>query len=125
MKVQHLVVIFLFISSVFLAAASAGQAARLKLAGDLLDAMQMSKTVEDQFAITQHMQKGLMSQMATQMGMPADALLGLEPMQQEIAQVLAHDLSWESIKTQYTEIYASTFSERELRGLIAFYQSPP
>jgi hypothetical protein len=124
MNVRRIVPWLLMASAFVPVVASAGQAARLRLAARLLDAMQMSKTVEDQFAMIRDMQKGMMTQMVTQMGMPPDALSGVEAVQEEVAQVVAHDLSWEAAKASYTEIYASTFSESELKGLIAFYHSP-
>jgi len=65
----------------------------------------------DQFAMMRDMQKGMMTQMIAQMGKPPDALSGVEAMQEEVTQVVAHDLSWEATKASYTGIYASTFSE--------------
>jgi len=60
----------------------------------------------------------------------------LSPAQREAAQshadeftrrmrpILAEELGWERLKALYSDIYREAFSQEEVDGLIAFYQSP-
>ena len=38
--------------------------------------------------------------------------------------IMKEELSWESLKPMYIEIYRDSFTQEEIDGLIAFYQSP-
>jgi uncharacterized protein len=104
--------------------ASAGDETQLALAGKLLEAMQMQKTIEDQYAIMRHMQAGVAGEMTEEFGVPPDVAKTIEPLQEEIADLLERELSWEATKSEYAQIYASTFTADEMAGLIAFYESP-
>ena len=42
----------------------------------------------------------------------------------KISKLLQEELSWEQMKSLYTQIYQESFTEEEINGLIAFYQSP-
>jgi uncharacterized protein len=95
-----------------------------KLAVQLLEAMQMKKSIEDQYAIMRHMQIGMMGKFAEEMGVSSEVAKSMEPMQEEMIDLLEHELSWEATKAEYAEIYASTFTAEEIAGLITFYQSP-
>jgi hypothetical protein len=47
-----------------------------------------------------------------------------EAMQQKMMALIAERLSWEKAKPAYIKIYADTFTEGEIDGILAFYKSP-
>ena len=47
----------------------------------------------------------------------------MEPFKGVMLEFFSKYLSWESLKTEYVDIYVSEFSEKELRDMIAFYET--
>ena len=47
----------------------------------------------------------------------------LEPYEDALRAFMQKYMSWESLKDDYTRIYAEAFSEQELRQMIAFYRT--
>jgi hypothetical protein len=41
-----------------------------------------------------------------------------------MAAILKEELSWDKVKDQYVQAYREMFSQEEIDGLIAFYQTP-
>jgi hypothetical protein len=48
----------------------------------------------------------------------------LDAVPKQFVKVMQEELSWESLKPTYIEIYQDTFDQEEIDGLVAFYQSP-
>jgi hypothetical protein len=42
----------------------------------------------------------------------------------EMMEVIMKEMSWDKLKDDYISIYADTFTEKELLGIITFYESP-
>ena len=42
----------------------------------------------------------------------------------KVHRIVAQAASWEKLEPQFTDIYATVYSEQEVDGLIAFYKSP-
>lgn len=42
----------------------------------------------------------------------------------KLVQVLREELSWDKLRPVYVQIYQETFTQEEIDGLIAFYNSP-
>jgi hypothetical protein len=68
-----------------------------------------------QAMVTAQMAKGDLSPEQRQQG---------EQMEQKMMALIADRLSWEKAKPAYIRIYAETFSESEVDGILAFYKSP-
>lgn len=47
-----------------------------------------------------------------------------QQMQQKILQLLQNTLSWEKMKPMLVKIYAETFTDQEIDGILDFYRSP-
>ena len=58
------------------------------------------------------------------MAMSAEERSRAREIQDRIQTLVARVLSWEKIKPQYVTLYAETFTEEELDGMLAFYRSP-
>jgi len=47
-----------------------------------------------------------------------------EDLQVKLGEILTSVLSWEKLKPIYVKLYADTYTEQEMDGIIAFYKSP-
>jgi hypothetical protein len=54
----------------------------------------------------------------------ADEQAVLDKQQAKMAAILKEELSWDKVKDQYVQAYREMFSQEEIDGLIAFYQTP-
>ena len=93
--------------------------------------MNMKENVEASFAMIKKMIPMQIQQMKqTMVGQSADAEKAksidkmMEKTVSKVMDMLAGELSWEKTKADYVALYAETFSEDELKGLITFYRSP-
>jgi len=55
---------------------------------------------------------------------PAKDRQAQEEMQQKMMKMIAGRLSWERAKPAFIQIYAETFTESDIDGILAFYKSP-
>lgn len=93
---------------------------RATLAEELLTLMDIQENIEKSFAAVKRMQ---MAQFQS-MDMPDEGRENVISYQQKIMDFLSQEMSWDKLKTDYISIYAETFSEEEIQGLIDFYKSP-
>ena len=42
----------------------------------------------------------------------------------QLMDLIAKEMSWDNLKDDYISIYAETFTEEELKGIIKFYKTP-
>jgi hypothetical protein len=94
------------------------------LANRLLLAMNIDEQMGKQYAMMREMQMSRMQQMMGKMGNDPEVTACLKSIHEEIHDLLAKELSWESSKDELVAIYASIFSTQELRGLVEFYEGP-
>lgn len=57
------------------------------------------------------------------MGAPDDLRPILKRYTDRLFSVMEESLSWQVLKEDYVAIYAQTFTEDELKGMLAFYKS--
>ena len=98
----------------------AGVAERKKLSEELLLLMKFDRNVEQGFAAARQMQMAQLKSM-TLSTFDAEASAGIRAKTMDYLQA---NLSWEKLKDEYVASCAETFSEDELKGLIAFYKTP-
>lgn len=114
---------------------NAKDAARRALAEELLNEMDMKGTLETTFAMVRKMMPSQMKTMRQAMEkdekLSAEAAANADAMRAKMEKVtakaideMAQEMSWEKLKDDYIAIYAETYTEEELRGLVAFYSSP-
>jgi len=48
----------------------------------------------------------------------------LDTVPQRFAALMRTEMSWDKLKPQYVQLYAETFDQQEVDGLIAFYSTP-
>jgi hypothetical protein len=56
--------------------------------------------------------------------MPAASALSAQEMQSKIMDAVYSQLTWESLKPDFIQIYAEVFTEKEIKDLTAFYGTP-
>jgi hypothetical protein len=69
------------------------------------------------------MQAMVTAQMA-KTDLPSDARQRAEEMAAKVMALVADRMSWEKAKPAYVRMYAETFSESDIDGILAFYKSP-
>jgi len=76
-----------------------------------------------QVQVDQAMKTG-MAQAFKGQNMDADAQKTAEEMGKKLSADIRQDLSWENLKPVYIQVYSETFTQEEIDGLVAFYESP-
>jgi hypothetical protein len=105
------------------ATAAAQDDERPKLAVQIMELMEWRKQVGSTFEALTKAQIEAATSMVRQSGRAADVeRIGV--MQRELNEVLVTELDWDGMSRETAQIYASVYSEEELRGILAFYQSP-
>ena len=93
-------------------------------AEELLIVMEVPASVEKTFTMLKEMLPAQMAGMKEATGqedVPAEATSRTNKM----LDMMAEELSWDKMKEDYITVYAETFTEEEMEGIIAFYKSPP
>jgi uncharacterized protein len=119
-KIIGLIVVGLVLS---VGVANAQEASKRAMAEELLNLMNMQENIEKSFAMMKQMipaQMEKMKQTTGQTNMPSNVASQTDKMMD----MLAAELSWNKMKDNYIILYAETFTEDEMKGIIAFYKSP-
>ena len=96
---------------------------RRQLAEELLNLMNVREATEKTFAIIKQSMSDQTKKMREAMGQtnkPAASPTNFDKMMD----MITRELSWDNMKEDYIALYANTFTEEELQGIIAFYKSP-
>jgi hypothetical protein len=118
--------ILLSVLGIWLATMCAGAqetSSKRALAEELLTLMNTQENIEKTFAMVKQMmpaQMEKMKQATGQTNMPANA----SAQAGKVMETMLQELSWDKMKEDYITLYADTFTEEELKGIIAFYKSP-
>ena len=110
----------------------AQDAARRALAEELLNEMHMKENIEKTLAMIKKIMPAQMKAFEPKAGKEgkenqpssgtklSDRTKAMNKVMDEVAQ----EMSWEKMKDDYISLYAETFTEEELKGIIAFLKSP-
>ncbi len=93
------------------------------LSEKLLNLMKMQETITSSFAAVKQMLPGQMEKMRQTMG-PTSKPSPTPEQTGKLMDMISQELSWDKLKEGYIALYAETFTADELKGLIAFYESP-
>ena len=77
-------------------------------------------------ATIDQMYSQMKSTMASQLpaNSTSDQRANAQQMMEKVMDLVKSRLTWEKMRPQYIKIYSDTFSEEEIDGLLAFYQTP-
>jgi hypothetical protein len=102
---------------------TAQESQRRALAEELLTVMKMQDAIEKSFDVAKQMIPAQMEKMAQEAGdtaAPAD----MQGLTGRMMDMIAEEFSWNKLKADYIALYAETFTEQELKDMVAFYKSP-
>ena len=102
---------------------SAAWADEASKAAKIEEILQISKTSQGLQQIVEQMRNMQMAQVA-KMKLPPAEQARSEEIQKKIMDLVAGRLSWDRMKPLLVKMYADTFSESELDGILNFYKSP-
>jgi len=86
----------------------------------LLDAMNADSTINQLFDQVKAMTAAQMPPGAT-----PEQTAKAQEVQSKILDLVKSRISWEKMRPFYIKLYDDTFSDEEIGGMLAFYQSPP
>ena len=106
--------------------ATAQENPRRTLAEQLLNAMNMDGVMEKSFEVVKKQMPAFMEQAVKAQGekIPPEILELQKELMEKVMKLVSDELSWEKLKTDFIPLYADTFTEEELKGLLDFYRSP-
>lgn len=116
MKTLRLAVTLLAVSLLPLSAQTPPPLETMGLAGQLLDVMEVDKSMKATMDQVQSSQQQLLSAFPAGVREKAEKAIA--------AAVKESGLDWPSLRPVFVEIYASTFSAGELQGMIDFFKTP-
>lgn len=115
------IVTALFIPLVALTASAQTPSKKEALAGQLLNELNLQKTMDAAFDA---MPKMMQQQMTASQKMTPEQQEAFNKQMQTSMQTVKKELSWDTIKPIFIKIYSDNFDEGELQGLIDFYKTP-
>lgn len=123
MKMIRSVVATAIALSAWVAFGQGPDATRRALAEELLDRANVKESMEKSFAMVRQAIPAQLEQMRQATGQ-ANLSTNVVRETEQVMDVLTKELSWDNLKESYITLYAETFTQEELEGIIAFYKSP-
>ena len=115
-KIIGLIVVGLVFS---VAGGRAQEVSRRALAEELLNVMNVPASIGKTFAMMKQIIPGQMQAMGAT-NMPAN----VSSQRDKMMDMMAQEFTWDKMKDEYIALYAETFTEEEMKGVIAFYKTP-
>jgi hypothetical protein len=107
----------LFSCTVLVRADDATKNAKIEEMMQLSQAERMLKATLDQL-------KGIMASQTSKMDIPSDVKGRQDEIQKKMLALVSERMSFEKLKPMFVKLYAETFTEEEIDGILAFYKSP-
>jgi len=93
---------------------------RTAKAEELMSLLNIDKNMQGAFAQVEKMQ----AQMMDSKNLPPEAKEKQAKMRKKIFEATEEIFNWETLKPAFIQIYAETFTDEELQGMIDFYKTP-
>lgn len=122
MKKNFLFLTILVFSLVTVYPVLADEAKEKKLAEELLNLMNIKQNQEKFFSQIKEMQAKQIEKYAT--NHPKEDVEKQQKMLDDGMALMVKEMSWDTMKGQYVQVYTEVFDEAELQGLVEFYQGP-
>jgi hypothetical protein len=90
----------------------------------LLEVTQAHKLLDAVMAQTDALMKKAMEQATQGQKISPEVQKDIDRRQSELVTVMKEELVWEKLEPMYVRIYQKSFTQQELDGMIAFYQTP-
>ncbi len=117
---KKLFLAFAIALSVSIPVAHADTASQRAITEDLLQTMKVDQMLKPFYTAM----RSMVEKQFTEMGAPEDLRPLLKKYTDKIVDIMEQYLSWQTLKDDMINLYAQTFTEDELKGMLAFYKSP-
>jgi len=104
--------------------ARADEASKRAKVQDLFVTMHMDRTMGQLMDMVMKQTRQVVNGMPGADQMTAEQKKVLDDFQKRVEVMVTDSLGWKALEPEYVTLYASTFSEEEIDGLLAFYKSP-
>jgi uncharacterized protein len=121
--VRRVIVLLSIVLALGVLPAAAQDASRLAMAEELMKAMNLSKQFDQIMDMAQQIGLAQIDQMKKSAGMAGELPKETE-LKNKMFGLVREMLAYDKIKDKFAAIYAETFTEEEMKGIIVFYQSP-
>jgi len=124
---KRMFVLFVMCSTLAVWSVSAGEQKvpkRIALAEELLNLMNMKENSEQSYAMVKEMMSSQMGKFNQEENASVEVSSAAGKTMDETMDLMAQELSWDKMKEDYINLYAETFTEKELKGIVDFYKSP-
>jgi hypothetical protein len=90
----------------------------------LLELSKAGKLMDSVWAQMDGLMKASLQQVTKDKPLSAEEQAIMDKQQARMIAIMKEELSWDKLKGSFVQIYRETFSQEEIDGIIAFYQSP-
>jgi hypothetical protein len=94
------------------------------LAEELLNLMNAKENVEKSFAMIKQMVPAQIARMSGTLGQSSADASAVTDQVDKIMEMVTKELNWDNLKGDFVALYANTFNDEEMKGIIAFLRSP-
>src|SRR5436190_19055473 len=119
-KLQHIALLAAVFSAPVLADESQSSVESIK---QLLAVMELRKQVDTTMAQVDQMARASMNEILRNHPMTPEQQKVLDDTQGKTCAIIKEELNWDTMEPVYVKIYRESFTQQEVDGLIAFYQS--
>lgn len=121
-KALSIVAAFVVFIAMGMSANAQGQPNRA-LVEELLNQVNMKETIEKTSGMLKQMVVAQIQKFQPPTDNPA-AQARLTSFMENVMDLVTNEMSWDKVKEEYITLYAETFTEQELKDIIAFYKTP-
>jgi hypothetical protein len=121
LKSTYLVLLFLFLAAPVFAADSSPTEESVK---HLLSITDSRKMADDMMGQMDEAMKNAMKQLPQGQAVTPEQQKILDTMQSKMDALLKQELNWQSLEPLYIQIYRESFTQEEINGMLAFYETP-
>ena len=90
----------------------------------LLQLTKVDRQMDSVFAQMEGAMKASLQRLTKGRPLSAEEQATLDQQQAKMSAIMKEELSWDKVKDQYVQAYREMFSQEEIDGLMAFYQTP-
>lgn len=118
---KYLVLLLIFLATPVFAADSSPTEESIK---HLLAVTDSRKLADDMMVQMDGAMKNAMKQLPQGKAITPEQQKTLDSMQSKMDALLKQELNWDSLEPLYVQIYRESFTQEEINGMLAFYETP-
>ena len=91
---------------------------------EMLTLLHIDRTMDQFMDILEKQATAATNAKLSSQGASSDRKTRVDAFQKQLFDFIESQIGWKSMQTEYTDMYANTFTEDEIDGMLAFYKSP-